>query len=141
MERIDAKQGRKTKRKMCYECERVCGAFQGGGEGQKGLNSFLGKKQQSLFFRDKQEGVRNWSSYRQEGEVGQGYLYPTLSISQKKEVRSRWQNKIQSSLERNSGRETNHLYMEGMFWVHNFFCPKTKNIKNTGMSNLECTVD
>lgn len=64
MERIDLKQGRKTKRKMCYKCQRVCGTFQGGGEGQKGLNSFLGKKERSLFFRDKQEGVRNWSSYR-----------------------------------------------------------------------------
>lgn len=101
------------------------------------VKTFLGKKEQSLFFRDKWEGIRNWSCYRWEGEVGQGHLYLLFFISQKKrgEVRSHWQHKIQPSLERDSGRETIRLCRKGRFQIYTFSCPKQRTPEM-----IECSI-
>lgn len=59
------------------------------------------------------------------GSRSRAFVLNVLCFSEKRrgEVGSHQQSKIQSSLERDSGRETIHLYTEGMFWVHTFFCP------------------
>lgn len=58
------KDGRTTKRKLCDKHQRAWGSLREE-EGQNGLNIHPWEEgEQSLFFREKQEGLRNRSSYR-----------------------------------------------------------------------------
>lgn len=76
------------------------------------------------------------------GSRSRAFVLSVLCFSEKsrKEGGSRQRSKIQSSLEKGF-RQGDHPSV-CVFWIYTFSAPpKTKDIKDNGMSSLECTVD
>lgn len=73
------------------------------------------------------------------GSRSRAFVLSVLCLSEKRqgEVGSRQRSKIQSSLERDSGRETIRLCTKGMFWIYTFFCPRPKQ---RTLKIMECPV-